>query len=182
MYKVEKDWITKNGLRAVVIIGYHRDDEASGRRARCGYVGLPQGHVLYGHRYSKDHSALRRFADTAQIGQKSPIIILTAGVNAPEGERICASPETIFDVHGGITFSEGGVGTSYPVGSNLWWFGFDCSHYNDGYIDPYPDPRLSFGREYPARSLDFCIVQCENLAQQICELFSTTVLEKPIEG
>jgi len=42
-YIIEKDWITNNGLRAVVLILLE-----NGRRLhRCGYVGVPEDHPLY---------------------------------------------------------------------------------------------------------------------------------------
>lgn len=40
--------------------------------------------------------------------------------------------ETIsnIDVHGGITYASDGGG-QYPIESDLWWFGFDCAHWQD---------------------------------------------------
>jgi hypothetical protein len=43
-YTVEKDWITESGLRAVVTMGHHG--------CRCGYVGVPKDHPLYGKDYN----------------------------------------------------------------------------------------------------------------------------------
>ena len=43
---VEKDWITKAGLRAVVI--------ATEMGHRCGYVGLPESSKLYGVHYNNE--------------------------------------------------------------------------------------------------------------------------------
>lgn len=34
--------------------------------------------------------------------------------------------------HGGLTFSSGIENSTYPISSNLWWFGFDCIHLGDG--------------------------------------------------
>ena len=34
--------------------------------------------------------------------------------------------------HGGLTFSSITKNSTYPISSNLWWFGFDCIHYGDG--------------------------------------------------
>lgn len=36
-----------------------------------------------------------------------------------------------FYCHGGLTYSGGGENSSYPISSDLWWFGFDCSHCED---------------------------------------------------
>lgn len=35
------------------------------------------------------------------------------------------------DVHGGLTYSNGGGGSYFPIESDLWWFGFDCGHFDD---------------------------------------------------
>lgn len=173
MHLIEKDWTTKNGLRAVVIICQERDGT---QMHRCGYVGVPKGNVLYGVKYSDHIPALERYSANAVMGQKSPILILTAGVDAPEGQTIRACPETIFDVHGGITYS--GTAGSYPVESDLHWFGFDCAHCDDAPITP---SRFGFERDGIVRSLKFCVSQCENLAQQIVEttFHSSTVPADP---
>ena len=36
-----------------------------------------------------------------------------------------------FSCHGGLTYSGGGENSSYPISSDLWWFGFDCAHCGD---------------------------------------------------
>ena len=38
----------------------------------------------------------------------------------------------VISCHGGITFSSSTENSTYPISSNLWWFGFDCIHYGDG--------------------------------------------------
>jgi hypothetical protein len=69
----------------------------------CGYVGVHQGHELHGKRYQ----------DIEDI-----------------------------DVHGGLTYSNKcdpsereGTGVCHVPGpgedEDVWWFGFDCAHYND---------------------------------------------------
>ena len=70
-YTVEKDWRTAAGLRAVVImntLGY-----------RCGYVGVPATHLLFGVSYNQDALVLKD-----------------------------ASPEGVIDVHGGLTYAGDG--------------------------------------------------------------------------
>ena len=91
---VENDWTTKAGLRAICIL--------TGMGHRCGYVGIPKGHPLYGVDHHEDSDALREAEE--RIGND-------------------------FDVHGGITYSGGGNG--YPVDGDEWWFGFDCAHAGD---------------------------------------------------
>jgi hypothetical protein len=173
-YQVEKDWTTKAGLRAVVIAHRHR----------CGYVGVPQGHPLFGVDYSTDMKLLRLYAATAVLGKKSPVLALTCGVHAPDGETITASPEVIFDVHGGLTYAK--ASPAYPVPSNLWWFGYDCGHLGDL---PIPEnvseserelnERFPVDRDGVIRSLDYCIAECESLARQIDEVCASFTPAKP---
>lgn len=55
------------------------------------------------------------------------------------------SLEKDLDVHGGVTFTG-------RIGSDDWWFGFDCNH--------------AWDSNHP-KSLGFCIAECESLANQI---------------
>lgn len=56
------------------------------------------------------------------------------------------------DVHGGLTYS--GCDGEYPIESDLWWFGFDTAHYGD-------NPEIG------GQSLEYCIEQCELMANQL---------------
>lgn len=143
-YDIEKDWTTKAGFRAVVIMIKNSH--------RCGYVGVPNEHPLFDAGYSKPCAALMRASDDECIGKRSPLALLCVAGD----ESRMQSPEIVFDVHGGVTYS--GKGESYPVPSELWWFGFDCAHDGD---------RSHGGSEGVMRSLDYCIDECESLAAQI---------------
>ena len=66
--------------------------------ALCGYVRITNSHPLYG------------------VGYSTPI----CGVSGCYEH----SPDGLFEVHGGITFSGERRGTT-------WWFGFDCGHAGD---------------------------------------------------
>jgi len=77
---------------------------------RCGYVGIEKTHSLYEKDYNKDCKVILSISDLEY-----------------------SSPESYFDVHGGITYSGGGINSKYPVESNLWWFGFDCAHCDDAF-------------------------------------------------
>ena len=90
---IEKSW-NHIGFPCVQILVLHTelDGTGLGRGHRCGYVGVPVGHILYGRDYS--------------------------------------SPD--IDVHGGLTYSNKNAGYPDPDNKdNIWWFGFDCAHYND---------------------------------------------------
>lgn len=161
-YKVERDWITEAGLRAViVVIAQYRHPTL--RSHRCGYVGIPKEHVLHGVAYSEQAPCTEQ--DTAQkalLGKKSVLMALCATVRSDGDGLIRRAPEIIFDVHGGLTYSRG---ASYPVESNgLFWYGFDCLHASDGQIDRSPD---SFLHEGVVRSLEYVSFECERLAEQL---------------
>lgn len=157
-HTIEKTWITDPGLRAVcaIIRGSHR----------CGYVEVPEGHPLYGVEYSQETDALNFNPEEIELGKRSPILALTAG--KADGS-IRHSPEIAFNVHGSLTYSNSGK-RGYPIKSDGWWFGFDCSHFNDGSMDP--DMQSFFSG--PVRSLEYVIEECESLANQIEKLTGVT--------
>jgi len=158
-FTIERDWTTKAGFRAVVMMG--------GMGHRCGYVGVPSGHPLHGVEYGADCAALV-FPENESIGKRGIIPLLCAN-----GE---ARPDVVFNVHGGLTYSVGNG--AYPVESDLWWFGFDCSHAGDApspeycakLRESYPDQSFMWrDRDGTHRSLAYCVEECELLAQQFVD-------------
>jgi hypothetical protein len=120
---------------------------------------------------------------TTQSGLPAAVVIHPAGhrcgyVGVPESSTHYEQhyDELAVQVHGGLTYSGGN--DDYPVErSDTWWFGFDCAHSQDQ-ADPdlmaaeyrkYHDRRISmtFRNVGVIRSLEFCIEQCESLAQQL---------------
>jgi len=158
--KVERDWTTRAGFRAVVLM--------TRMGHRCGYVGVPKGHPLHGVDYSEPCVALALPADDEPIGKRGIISVLCASVSGPE-----ARPDYVFDVHGGITYAGGDA--EYPAENpeDLWWFGYDCGHAGDA-KDPewiaQQESRLRglFGgcSDDVFRSLEYCEQECESLAEQ----------------
>jgi hypothetical protein len=155
-FTVERDWITSAGLRAVVIMV-----EDMGHR--CGYVGLPVEHPLFGVGYSDKSPALK--ANMERSTEKlSPIDVLCAAASEPDELN---SPLYMFEVHGGITYAGKG---DYPVASDLWWYGYDCAHGGDV---PRPEvvkakyPGRGYWEQGVHRSLDYCLFECESLAAQL---------------
>ena len=159
---IEKDWRTKAGLRAVVLmteLGH-----------RCGYVGIPTTHPLHGVEYDQRHESLKLDPNRSTEKMSPLLLFAAAGSEIEELNR----PDYVFEVHGGITYSGGSA--EYPAESgNLWWFGYDCGHAGDA-----PDPASTHATRMQAlgfansggihRSLDYCIDECESLAKQLSEV------------
>lgn len=127
----------------------------------CGYVGVNPGHPLHGHKYTEI--------------------------------------DDVIDVHGGLTYSdecepseEPGRGVCHVPGpgepDHVWWFGFDCMHYND--VSPGFEQRMKDVNErmremidsdfiplttHPSfrawyKPLEYVQVNCVGLARQLAEL------------
>jgi hypothetical protein len=155
---VEKVWSTKAGLTAVVLM--------TDLGHRCGYVGIPSTHPLFGVEYSQEAACLKDLPEDEPVGGRG-IITLFCMPTTADG-KISRRPDAIFDVHGSLTYSGGSE--TYPIESKgLWWFGYDCGHSGDA---PAPGSRMAEYSVFPGdihRTLEFCIEQCESLAQQLID-------------
>lgn len=138
-YKIESDFIYK-GYRCITIF--------NSLGIRCGYVGIPKGHCLYGK------------TDCDKVGVT----------------RI----DMFFNVHGGITYTNGGENSSYPIKSDLWWIGFDCGHAEDGrdldFVEELwgDDEELKRRvrttqcfKDWKIRTLKYTQQECKNLVDQV---------------
>lgn len=142
-HKIEKQWEHEGNLCVVILhlVPGHR----------CGYVGVPKTHPLYGKDYSD--AVPENLIEAYKEVEKGPV-----------GKRgimdmICHDPANpkigiLFDVHGGITYSAGGE-KGYPTKTDKWFFGYDCGHAGDS-----PD----------IQDLDYCIAECESLSKQLNNL------------
>jgi hypothetical protein len=154
-YQVESSWTTDAGLPAVVTMN------SSGNR--CGYVGVLETSKLFGVGYHQPVALItQEVANNATVGNKSPMILLTACCGGDTEDSIRRSLDIVIDVHGGLTYSSDCPSTtdkekSYPITTDrpTHWFGYDCAHYGD-------DPRV--------QDLEYCKQQCESLAIQLKEL------------
>ena len=170
MYKIEKDFEYKN-YRCVVIfrdLGW-----------RCGYVGVPAGHMLYKKNYN-DHLDIPK-TEVIDKNIRYREIIPALFSEFDNDKRIAIG--AYFDVHGGLSYSGG---DNYPVKSDLWWLGLDCGHYDDGkdldLVEKYwgDDPRIQtmlrieksypYTDDEPVRSMDYVTNECKVLVNQIIEL------------
>lgn len=163
-FEVEKEWITNSGLKAVAIMvnGSHR----------CGYVGVPPGHELFGKKY-RDHVDPKFWPAIENADEPfkgSPIDLLLASFDAQEKDTKGPQISYLINVHGGVTYSGGS--DNYPVKGDEWWFGFDCNHSGDKNLS-YD----SFDPEAVHRTLDYVESECESMAEQIqkvgCEMGAT---------
>lgn len=143
---------------------------------RCGYVGLPEGHPLYG--MSHDSQLKMKFKDLEgnPMGKRGILTLFCV----PDDQ---IPLELYFDVHGSITYADGGKESHHPIDSDLWWLGFDCGHYGDR-----PDYELlekTWGDNaivkhrledkwlydgYEVRDLEYVQQECRNLVNQIIDL------------
>ena len=115
-YIVEREF-EHVGYKCVVIFG--------NMAHRCGYVGIPKNHTLYGKNY--DYHLEIKKSDICGREVSGIFPLLGACIDKDERIRI----EAYFQCHGGISYSGGGTNSNYPIKSDLWWFGFDCGHAGD---------------------------------------------------
>lgn len=160
---VVKVWNTEAGFKAAVILarGEHH----------CGYVGVPKDHPLFELHYDTNTQYLAELSPEEEIGQRGLLTVIC-------GAERMQSPLMVFDVHGSLTWSDF-IGKKAEQGSwnkelddGLWYFGYDCAHSGDGKFPSFDDEGNVIHDPYlwdqsPPKSLDFCIQQCESLAQQI---------------
>ena len=116
-YEVDRKW-KSHGLPCVVI--------ALDMGHRCGYVGVPKEHPLYGKSYNDVIPNVKK-SDLGEelIGDRGVMSLLFASL---DGEDVRG--DLYFDVHGSLTYSGDGK-KGYPVKAPVWWFGFDCAHAGD---------------------------------------------------
>lgn len=93
----------------------------------CGYVRIPQGHPLHGVAYNAP--VPESLAPAMKAAQEGPICkrgVLDVFCVAFGGDFTAGM---LFDVHGGITYSEE-VGEDNFLAPGFW-YGFDCAHSGD---------------------------------------------------
>lgn len=69
-------------------------------------------------------------------------------------------------VHGGLTYGAAHLGVKSDL--TVWWFGYDCAHYGDGYHPNSPMARVDSTGTF--RDEAFCVQECEELARQLADL------------
>lgn len=115
--EVIKDFVTDEGFRSVIAkmpMGH-----------LCGYVGIPEEHLLYELHYSTHSKYLVPFFNKAKdekVGNRGILPMFFW-----DGESV--NMELAFNVHGSVTFTSDNLLEEDE--NDLWWIGFDCAHYGD---------------------------------------------------
>jgi len=141
----------------------------------CGYVGVPKDHPLHGVEYSQESEVLKgRLDKLLQTPANEVPMTMARSISALCGD-LKARPDTVLDVHGGITYSRACEGPiCHDAPEKVWWFGFDCAHYGDyspGFAQSLAELTSNDWRnaeEY--KDLRFVITETLKLAQQLDEI------------
>lgn len=142
----------------------------------CGYVGVPNGHPLYGVAYSAESEALRAQLERRKeqpIGEQPGMGLMIQML----GGELRATPDAALNVHGGITYSEKCAGRVCHVPrdgmpADVWWFGFDCAHAGD-FSPGMTRFRWQYGLSSAGgtyRTVEFVQDECRSLAEQLREI------------
>lgn len=124
----------------------------------CGYVGVAEGHPLFGYGYSEH--------------------VKPCPTGEPESCWDCPTPERELSVHGGLTFAAACQETEDPAEgichapeagrpAHIWWFGFDCAHSGDLVPTMYRSLPASLREGEQYRDLDYVRSECADLAKQV---------------
>jgi hypothetical protein len=138
-----------------------------------GYVGLSEGHPMYGKRYGDripldDAPSLPLNADSLG-GIPLLLELMHDELHGADG---LAAIDVVFQVHGSVTFTD----FWEDQDNGLWYFGFDtghCDDYQPGLIAStekalgYTSPLRQYGTY---RDLAYVQAECRSLAKQLKEL------------
>jgi hypothetical protein len=117
-----------------------------------GYVCLPETHPLYKVSYGDAvPEAIKPLQDVVldgQIGKRGVMDVFRLAVG---GDFYAGM---LFDVHGGITFSD-----EFKEGG--YWYGFDCAHCDD------LSPRYESYARGEYRDIEYVKAECASLAKQL---------------
>ncbi len=146
--------------------------------SRCGYVGVPMQNRLYGYNYD---ARLLVAKETKQLIEDTPVDFnndpLGTVVAAAHWDKPGVAVHTLLHAHGGITYSNGGGLSKYPViTQHIWWFGFNCGHYGDSRDK---DQAEAYGLDVFRSEFDFeeGIVQTQQYVEDNCIALAEQLLE-----
>lgn len=146
---------------------------------RCGYVGIPDTHPLYGESCGNYLDIKKEDIEGREISGVFQLL----GAILDDCDKV--KIDAYFQCHGGITYSGGGKWSHYPIDSDLWWFGFDCAHAGDGKdlqlaYEKFPNEReriskmIELEKKFPilddvVRTEEYVAAECKRLAEQLKE-------------
>lgn len=136
--------------------------------ALCGYVGVTEGHPLFGAGYMDDK-------------------VLPCGSDCGDDWHYECRPDAALSVHGGVTFSgfcqksdDESQHVCHVPGpgetDRVWWFGFDCAHCDDfaPSIRSYSSLKIGdptgYGTTIEYRDVAYVTQQCADLAKQLAAM------------
>lgn len=158
----------------------------------CGYVGVPPTHALHGYHYDQPIVVCRH--EQPEIDHEHPMAETLAKLEElrkRDGKDFktcweCPSPQGLFEVHGGLTYSnrcqpleDESHGICHVPQADrphdIWWFGFDCAHLGDltprleAIMDEHKaaDPTLSIDPYKTYKNIAYVQAEVTQLAEQI---------------
>lgn len=104
----------------------------------CGYVAVGKDHPFHGVWYGGCTKGCNPKPEVLReiLGHPVPKSMQEWNEKHPRCEEFSHSPESILDVHGGLTYSGACSGEICHVPKpgeedDVWWFGFDTAHCDD---------------------------------------------------
>lgn len=160
--------------------------------ALCGYVGVPPTHPAYGLSYDGIPDDQFR-AIQKQFMKRLPYFnkLMAGGADfdqaalkMSEGAFERPEPSDVgskvagIEVHGGLTYSAKCSGKICHVPEpgepdDIWWFGFDCSHYGDKSPMMYAMASKGYQRTFRDevyREIPYVQAECATLAKQLAAI------------
>lgn len=111
---------------------------------------------------------------TTKAGLRSLVAIVNNShrcgyVEIPQGHKYFGADydDVAVSVHGELTYADTGNGIFPGADESTWFLGYDCAHAGDGFL---PGSRFSGSAYAETRSLEYCVIECESLAEQLQEI------------
>ena len=129
----------------------------------CGYAGVGPTHPLHGVDYNDPHPSLKVLYEGERSSKPGVVEMVLASCKDTDAERY--TPDLVFSVHGGITYTKDRAPYQEPDGN--WWFGFDCAHAGD--LCPNREWR-TFETDDVYRTFEYVQDKVRHLAYQLAEV------------
>lgn len=131
----------------------------------CGYVEIPEGHVLHGVEYSQSGieklEGVKSRVLSGPVEKRSPMqLVLLVGSSMNE-----IDVGSLIDVHGGVTYSGKDYWNDTPTG---FYWGFDCNHYMD--LAPLNIELDWQSPDQTYRDIEYVKAECRSMAKQLSEI------------